>query len=229
MKRCSDCKQVKPLTAFRRDKRKPLGYGSYCKSCDLERRRRWRRDNPEKTREADRRWRKNNLEKAREKDRRRYRENPEKTREKNRQKHLKNPEKRRAAARRWYRNNRARAIERINRWRKANPEKSREYNSRRRSNKINTSINSLSGETWKWLVSLYEHRCAYCGNFSKDITIDHVMPLSRGGNNTLGNIVPACRSCNSLKHAKTPSEAGMTFAIEINVLKRFEQRSLFDE
>ncbi len=43
--------------------------------------------------------------------------------------------------------------------------------------------------------------CAYCG--SRADTIDHVLPLVRGGTNYEGNLVPACRRCNSSKSGKT--------------------------
>lgn len=50
--------------------------------------------------------------------------------------------------------------------------------------------------------------CQYCGSQS-NLTIDHVMPLSRGGRSTWENVVTACRSCNGRKGSRTPDEAGM--------------------
>jgi 5-methylcytosine-specific restriction endonuclease McrA len=49
--------------------------------------------------------------------------------------------------------------------------------------------------------SLFGNCCAYCGNSGK-ISIDHVMPLSKGGLDEHSNIVPACKTCNSSKNAK---------------------------
>lgn len=37
-------------------------------------------------------------------------------------------------------------------------------------------------------------------------TIDHVVPLSRGGSNDIANLVPACEGCNRKKGAQTPLE-----------------------
>ena len=54
--------------------------------------------------------------------------------------------------------------------------------------------------------------CQYCGtglNCKKDLTIDHIMPTSRGGKSTWENCVIACNKCNSYKGDRTPSEAGM--------------------
>lgn len=55
------------------------------------------------------------------------------------------------------------------------------------------------------------HICAYCGDeFStSQLTIDHVMPKSRGGSNQWTNCVTACRPCNHRKGWKTPEEAKM--------------------
>jgi 5-methylcytosine-specific restriction endonuclease McrA len=43
------------------------------------------------------------------------------------------------------------------------------------------------------------NQCAYCGNL-KNLTIDHVIPLSKGGLNTISNVLPACLSCNASKN-----------------------------
>ncbi len=51
-------------------------------------------------------------------------------------------------------------------------------------------------------------RCQYCG--SRDLlTIDHVMPRSRGGRDTWDNLVAACTRCNNRKGNRTPEEASM--------------------
>ena len=52
--------------------------------------------------------------------------------------------------------------------------------------------------------------CAYCGKRDKTITMDHVIPRSRGGNNDFENCVACCRACNQKKGARLPSEAGMS-------------------
>ena len=52
------------------------------------------------------------------------------------------------------------------------------------------------------------HRCAYCGT-SESLTLDHVMPKSRGGASSWDNWVTACKTCNAKKGDYTPEEAGM--------------------
>lgn len=68
-------------------------------------------------------------------------------------------------------------------------------------------------------------RCQYCGRrFSqKNLTIDHVVPRSRGGKTDWSNVVTACMSCNIKKGDRTPDEAEMKLIREpripfVNVL-----------
>jgi 5-methylcytosine-specific restriction endonuclease McrA len=52
------------------------------------------------------------------------------------------------------------------------------------------------------------HKCQYCGS-TKDLTIDHVTPRSKGGNDTWDNMVTCCQPCNSRKGNKTLEQVGM--------------------
>jgi 5-methylcytosine-specific restriction endonuclease McrA len=53
-----------------------------------------------------------------------------------------------------------------------------------------------------------DHSCVYCGT-QKDLTLDHVVPKSKGGKTSWENLVTACRKCNATKGHLTPEEAGM--------------------
>lgn len=53
------------------------------------------------------------------------------------------------------------------------------------------------------------YTCQYCGRKS-DLTIDHVVPRSRGGKDKWDNVVVACLRCNVSKGSRTPKEAEMT-------------------
>jgi 5-methylcytosine-specific restriction endonuclease McrA len=54
-----------------------------------------------------------------------------------------------------------------------------------------------------------EYKCMYCGTSKGSLTIDHVIPQSRGGKTEFDNCVTACRPCNNWKGGRTPSEADM--------------------
>jgi 5-methylcytosine-specific restriction endonuclease McrA len=57
-------------------------------------------------------------------------------------------------------------------------------------------------------------RCAYCGSARDRLSIDHIVPRSRGGRTTFENCVTACKGCNLKKGGRTPSEAGMYLRIK---------------
>jgi hypothetical protein len=62
--------------------------------------------------------------------------------------------------------------------------------------------------TRKRLLKRDNNSCQYCGT-TKHLTIDHIIPKSRGGKNTWSNLVTCCLRCNSNKGDRTPDEANM--------------------
>jgi 5-methylcytosine-specific restriction endonuclease McrA len=62
---------------------------------------------------------------------------------------------------------------------------------------------SLTGSQWVAILEMFDRACAYCGA-TKNITMDHFIPLRLGGKTQSGNIVPACLRCNSSKQDKLP-------------------------
>lgn len=58
------------------------------------------------------------------------------------------------------------------------------------------------------------YKCAYCGlNDRKELTIDHVVPKSKGGQNTWENMVTCCKKCNGKKGDMTLKQSNMTLSI----------------
>lgn len=55
------------------------------------------------------------------------------------------------------------------------------------------------------------NQCQYCGKThrSEELTVDHIMPLSRGGQDAWDNVVTACKKCNNRKGSHLPKEIGM--------------------
>jgi 5-methylcytosine-specific restriction endonuclease McrA len=82
-------------------------------------------------------------------------------------------------------------------YRKQNPARTRTYRNQRQRN----AVGSVSDKDWSSVLRQYRGCCAYC-SVEGPMTMDHVVPLSRGGRHTIGNVVPACGPCNSSKFNK---------------------------
>jgi 5-methylcytosine-specific restriction endonuclease McrA len=63
--------------------------------------------------------------------------------------------------------------------------------------------NTLTTEQWEAVLAKYKYRCAYCGS-KKNVEMDHIIPVSKNGEHTIHNVIPACRSCNGHKCANPP-------------------------
>lgn len=106
--------------------------------------------------------------------------------------------------------------------RKENPERFRNVDKARyerdRDKRIHASVVSrvkrggqecyLSLEDWCNLLHKFNYRCYYCGTLltKTNRSIDHRIPLVRGGTNDIENLVPACRPCNCKKNRMTDTE-----------------------
>ena len=76
--------------------------------------------------------------------------------------------------------------------------------------------------------------CQYCGTETRTLTLDHIMPRSRGGSHAWENVVSACIPCNHRKAGSTPREANMRMLREPkaprpNPYYVFHNRSILDE
>lgn len=86
-------------------------------------------------------------------------------------------------------------------WRKANPEKTRATAARYRARK-GGNRGHYTAEQWEAMLDFYERTCLCCG--AQDVmTFDHVVPISKGGDNTVANGQPLCGPCNYSKNART--------------------------
>ncbi len=65
----------------------------------------------------------------------------------------------------------------------------------------------LRKQGW-WKNKIAKGLCHYCGKtvLPKELTLDHVVPVARGGRSTKGNCVPACKDCNNQKKNLLPIE-----------------------
>lgn len=210
MKRCSKCGESKPLDEFSPHAKAPDGKQAQCRECRRvaqaayyarnrdaihERAARGRRENPDRQRQYGRsywasltpeqRAHKREVRKAW------YAANAEARREYQRAYMESHPEAREA-------NRRA-----VVAWEKRNPLRARDKHARRRAL---VGDGKVTLAEWEALLAREGGHCAYCNTRPEALTMDHVVPLSRGGKHAIENILPACKSCNSRKGARTPGE-----------------------
>jgi 5-methylcytosine-specific restriction endonuclease McrA len=202
LKTCTKCGAEHPRTPeyFSRDKSRKDGLYPQCKACKSEDNACYREENREKERERRARWRAANPEHEV-----RYRaENAEKKREYDARYREENREKRRENIARWQKKNPDKTSGYNARWAKANPEKcnanTQRYLARKRG-----AEGSFTSADIKRQTKAQRGKCYYCGKKRK-LTIEHLVPLNRGGSNNPDNIVMACQSCNSSKCDKLPHE-----------------------
>jgi len=70
-----------------------------------------------------------------------------------------------------------------------------------RARKLKAKGNGVSNKEWKDIKEKYGNKCLKCGS-KENISMDHVIPLAKGGEHDVKNIQPLCRHCNSVKNAK---------------------------
>lgn len=68
--------------------------------------------------------------------------------------------------------------------------------------------------TRKNILERDRHTCQYCNKKGEQLTIDHILPRSRGGSDSWENLVTACMRCNVRKGNRTPKEADMSLEIQ---------------
>jgi 5-methylcytosine-specific restriction endonuclease McrA len=97
------------------------------------------------------------------------------------------------------------AIDHARYWR--DPEKRRHQSRIARAKRSGESC-YISLQDWRSLLARFKFRCAYCGTklTKRNRSLDHKIPLVRGGTNEISNLVPSCLRCNQRKHSMTAEE-----------------------
>ena len=125
---------------------------------------------------------------------------------------LRNLDHARQTSREWKKRNPERHREHVRKaslkYSRLNPEKNRAHVNGYRAKKLKALTDTAGVEVlMKHYASIDKVNCVYCeADITGRIVWDHVVPLSRGGTHTPGNLVPCCRPCNSSKSDKLIEE-----------------------
>lgn len=97
-------------------------------------------------------------------------------------------------------------------WHKASEKQKeawRRRGQRRQSRKNLQRVGEVSAADWDAILRIWDHSCAYCGkrleyneHGNLIVDIEHIIPISRGGPHSIGNLVPSCEGCNHRKSWK---------------------------
>jgi 5-methylcytosine-specific restriction endonuclease McrA len=177
---CSVCAVARSLDEFHANKNRPNGKSVTCKECAKQRARLWTKNNPEK---------------ALENSRKQYHKDIDKSRK-----------NRAARVRKWYAANPEKGRASASRWKKNNRDTATAYENSRRAKKAGAGMYVVSPKDLRRLMS---SSCVNCGAREK-ISIDHIIPIARGGRHSVGNLQTLCTPCNSSKNDKTMIEWKVT-------------------
>lgn len=202
-KRCTRCGEVKPLDEFGRDVTRVDGLRKWCRACTKAyasnqqvkdrtnaRYRERYREEPE--------YRAKVRERGNARTRLRWRNDPAYRERKNSQKaqYNKTIPYRNKRKRRWHQRYYNDPV-----FRRKHLDRSVIHAHKRRV-RIEAAGPSYTYMEWIALCKQFHWRCAACGK-KKWLTVDHVVPVSRGGDNTISNVQPLCRDCNYAKYTRT--------------------------
>lgn len=186
MKQCSKCKVERESSLFSKDSARPDGLTSWCKVC----RRTHYLANKDRVAEQMRKYSSENKDRLRVNAARHYEKNKEKVLQRSMLRYYSNLDKIQAQHR-----------ESHKKYAALHPERNLVRRQKRRARLKNNGIFAITNTELKKLYSL---PCFYCNE--KGGSLDHVIPIARGGTHGLGNVVPACMPCNNSKGPKTIME-----------------------
>ena len=205
-KPCPKCGETKALAQFSKNRNTKDGLQTHCKACNHA----YQQANRERISARDKARRIVDGEKMRAQSRANYAKHREQRLEYGRNRYQQRREEysaygkarysliaeyKKAKSREWRAANPQRYKEQLDKWRAENLDKHNENARKRRARLRDAKTGTI---TRKEIQRLLSAPCAYCG-VTENITVDHVVPLARGGDHTIGNFLPACKTCNSRK------------------------------
>lgn len=203
---CSKCNIEKDITEFSKAKTNKDGIRKLCKDCCKKYQKQWKENKKEETKEQNKLYRESHKE-----ERKQYLDkNKEALKEKGKQyrkTHYYKPNK--ETQKRYYEKNKEAIKEYSRKYREEHYDIYKMHRQKRKAKKKQLP-STLTAEQWNKCKQYFNNRCAYCG---KELPLEqeHFVALSRGGEYTHNNIIPACKGCNNNKRARTFEEWYLTY------------------
>lgn len=182
------------------DRRSPSGFDTYCKPC-----------RKQKNADTHQRYK----EKRNADSRKKYHANPKLYNTKAKEYRSKHKDRNREVSRSYYLANKERILKTNAANRALIPDKMAAYKrtyverhpERRQETRLRDRLRRLeilkpNEEVIEYLKLVKNDPCCYCGQRKDRMTMDHIVPIVAGGKHEVGNLIRACRNCNSRKHAK---------------------------
>lgn len=104
-------------------------------------------------------------------------------------------------------------------WAVANPAERALHSIARRARERDAKTFAVTAADWERMKRRTNQCCTYCGERSDELQKEHVIPLSRGGDHSIGNLAPSCPTCNFSKNARLLIEWRMSKIREAHYLK----------
>lgn len=196
-KTCSKCNKEMSINCFPKSSTGKYGVHSWCKNCHRE----YGYSHKKERSEASKRYRENHPEKAREYVKRAYENKKSEKLEYAKQYRTKNKEVVLTRTKKWIASNIKKYKEAQRSWVNNHKDKLVQYKQNRRF-RIMGNGGKYSTDEWISLCKKFGNKCICCGKSNVILTVDHIIPLVKGGMNTIDNLQPLCKSCNSKKGTK---------------------------
>lgn len=207
---CTKCKEEKPFTEFVKGHDR-YGLQHWCNGC----RKKYYEDNKEQIIKKIKKHYEENREQIAKQRKKHYEENKEQILKKNKKYYQNNRDiiikNNQNNQKEYYKNNKSKILKRHKKYYQNNPNKFANYSISRRQRKKNAYGNGITKQEWLEIMNSTNWTCFYCGEYiggknNKNRTLDHIIPICKGGPHIKENLIPACKSCNSSKHNKMPFE-----------------------
>lgn len=197
LQKCPNCQEVKPATMeyFRPHKASISGLKSFCRACENLISKEYHSLHPEKAYQRGKKYNAKHPERKRISYKKYYQSHVDLQKQRAKDYRLQNPEKAKAANSNWKLRNKPKVAELNAKWR----------------TRVLNADGSYNADDLRQLYEEQNGLCGYCGirlywSIKRDVSVDHVNPISRGGSNNPDNLILCCMNCNCSKNAKTLEE-----------------------